>query len=262
MSHQVSAHGLGAGSRRRPTQSGIYVKAGRGLTSGPSRITFLAGLEEVEPAEVLDHPVPDRALEAEVELLERLVGGKRSCRIRPLPPCASRGACSVESRTGRSARSPVRVPGPLRQVRQRPRCGWRLSAPNMCASSEALLMRSAGRGAGVGAGRRRRRRAGRGAAAAPGVFERGDRAVLGERALVAAGELVGVRHHRGDLALGGPPLDAALDYARVERIVVGVKAQIRVWRHPHIQRRLVSSSRARSGRIASRFSAAGLRRGP
>jgi hypothetical protein len=31
-------------------------------------------VQEVEPAEVLDHLLSDRALEAEVELLERLAG--------------------------------------------------------------------------------------------------------------------------------------------------------------------------------------------
>jgi len=37
----------------------------------------------------------ERALEGEVELLERLAGGKRAERMGPSPPCASRVEVSV-----------------------------------------------------------------------------------------------------------------------------------------------------------------------
>jgi hypothetical protein len=56
------------------------------------------GGEEVELAEVEDERLLHRALEAEVELLQRLAGGKRACLIRASPPCASREATSVASR--------------------------------------------------------------------------------------------------------------------------------------------------------------------
>ena len=57
----------------------------------------LACVQEVELAEMLDHLLLHRALEGEVELLQRLSAGKRAALIRPSPPCDSRAATSVES---------------------------------------------------------------------------------------------------------------------------------------------------------------------
>jgi hypothetical protein len=64
-----------------------------------------------------------------------------------------------------------------------------------------------------------------------GVLERGDRAVRGERALVAAGELAGVQRDGDQLALRAPHLDAAPDQVRVQRVVVGVEPDVRIGRH-------------------------------
>ncbi len=64
------------------------------------------------------------------------------------------------------------------------------------------------------------------------VLERGNRAVLGEAASMATGELAGVESGGHDLALGDLDLDAAADEARIERVVVGVKAQVWVRRDP------------------------------
>jgi hypothetical protein len=57
----------------------------------------LLGGQEVELAEVLDHLLSDRALEGEVELLERLAGRKRAALMRDSPPWLSREETSVES---------------------------------------------------------------------------------------------------------------------------------------------------------------------
>jgi hypothetical protein len=58
-----------------------------------------------------------------------------------------------------------------------------------------------------------------------GVLERGQRAVLGERARVSAGELAGVQRDRDDLAVADAGFDAATDQARVQRVVAGIEAQ-------------------------------------
>jgi hypothetical protein len=57
----------------------------------------LAGVQEVELAEVLDEGLLDGALEGEVELFERLAGGNLAALIRPSPPWLSREATSVQS---------------------------------------------------------------------------------------------------------------------------------------------------------------------
>src|SRR5688572_902608 len=66
-----------AGGFRRPqlpmTPSLTVCLAGAGRAQEDD---VLPGVEEVELAEVLDHLAADRALEGEVELLERLAGGE------------------------------------------------------------------------------------------------------------------------------------------------------------------------------------------
>jgi hypothetical protein len=59
----------------------------------------LARVQEVELAEMLDDLALDRALEGEVELLERFRAGKRAALMRLSPPWLSREETSVESRT-------------------------------------------------------------------------------------------------------------------------------------------------------------------
>jgi hypothetical protein len=62
----------------------------------PEHDHVLLAVEEVELAEVLDHLLFVRALEGEVELLERLAGGNLAALIRSSPPEASLEAISVE----------------------------------------------------------------------------------------------------------------------------------------------------------------------
>ncbi|MEJ7787221.1 MAG: hypothetical protein WKF96_20665 [Solirubrobacteraceae bacterium] len=49
--------------------------------------------------------------------------------------------------------------------------------------------------------------------------------MLGERALVLAGDLPGVQHDRPDLLLAGADFNAAPDERRVQGVVVGVDPQ-------------------------------------
>ncbi len=60
------------------------------------------------------------------------------------------------------------------------------------------------------------------------MLERSDRAVLGKRAGVPAGNLPGVQHGGEDLAFVDANLDAAPDQRRVEGVVAGIEAQIRI----------------------------------
>ena len=59
----------------------------------------------------------------------------------------------------------------------------------------------------------------------------GGREAAGEHARVAAGELAGVQRDRRDLGLRDAHLDAAADQARVQRVVVTVKAQVGLGGH-------------------------------
>ena len=72
--------------------------------AGPGRAQqdhVLLGVQEVELPEVLDHLLLDRALEGEVELLERLVGGEPGG-ADPQPPAGglARGDLGREQRLG------------------------------------------------------------------------------------------------------------------------------------------------------------------
>jgi hypothetical protein len=57
------------------------------------------------------------------------------------------------------------------------------------------------------------------------VLEGGDRVVLDERPRMAARELAGVEHDRGDLAVADPDLGLAADQSRIEGVVAGIEAQ-------------------------------------
>jgi hypothetical protein len=67
---QHSLSGQARADRERDREVGL---AGAGWAKQDH---VLAGVQEVELAEVLDHLLLDRALEGEVELLERLAGGE------------------------------------------------------------------------------------------------------------------------------------------------------------------------------------------
>jgi hypothetical protein len=90
----------------------------------------LLGVQEVELAEVFDHLALDRALEGEVELLERLSGGQaggldaRFAAVR-LARCDLGG----EQRLGEALVAPVLLARSIGQLRQRSRRGWRLERP-------------------------------------------------------------------------------------------------------------------------------------
>jgi hypothetical protein len=56
------------------------------------------------------------------------------------------------------------------------------------------------------------------------MLERSHRPVVGERALVAAGQLARVERGSERPPLRDPDLDAATDQTRVERVVAGVDA--------------------------------------
>lgn len=64
------------------------------------------------------------------------------------------------------------------------------------------------------------------------MFERGDRAVPGERAGVTARQLAGFQRDGEDLTLAHTQLNAAADQPRVQRVVAGIETQVRVRRHP------------------------------
>jgi hypothetical protein len=101
--------------------------------AGPGRAEqndVLARVEEVELAEVLDHLALDGALEAEVELLERLAGREAS-RLDPALAAVglARGDLGLKQRLGEALVAPVLLAGPLGQLRQRPRGRRRLQRP-------------------------------------------------------------------------------------------------------------------------------------
>jgi hypothetical protein len=96
--------------------------------AGPGRAEqqdVLAGVEEVELAEVLDHGLLEGALEAEVELLERF-SGREAGSLDPglaAVAVASRDL-GAEQDLGEPLVAPGLLPRPLGQRRQRP-CGGR-----------------------------------------------------------------------------------------------------------------------------------------
>jgi hypothetical protein len=83
--------------------------------------------EEVELAEVLDQRLLDRALEAEVELLERLAGGE-PCRADAALAAVRLpgGVFGLEQCFGEALVAPLLGAGPVCELRQRPRGGRRL----------------------------------------------------------------------------------------------------------------------------------------
>ncbi len=104
------------------------------MPGGPSRTTLSFRGQEVELAEVEDERLLHRALEAEVELLERLAGGEaglldpRLAAVR-IPRCD----LGLKQRLAEALVRPllgagplVLGPGPLSQLGQRPCCRRRL----------------------------------------------------------------------------------------------------------------------------------------
>ena len=81
----------------------------------------LAGVEEVELAEVLDHRLLHRALEGEVELLERLAGGEPGGLDPALAAVGVAGGdLGAEQHLGEPLIAPGLLAGPVSQRRQRP----------------------------------------------------------------------------------------------------------------------------------------------
>jgi site-specific DNA recombinase len=90
----------------------------------------LAGVQEVELAEVLDHLLLHAALEAEVELLERLVGGEAGLSDAALAAVRlARGVLGLQQRLGEALVAPLLGAGPICQLGQRPGRGRRLQRP-------------------------------------------------------------------------------------------------------------------------------------
>ena len=102
----------------------------------------LPAVQEVELAEVLDHLLLDRALEGEVELLERLSGREAG----GLDACSRRRGCRAR-RPRRRARleealiAPGLLAGALGELGSARAAAGAFSARNRCASSEVGLMR-------------------------------------------------------------------------------------------------------------------------
>ena len=168
--------------------------------------------------------------------------------MRPRPRAPPRG----------SARATTLPRGPARRASASP---WRPPAPSaseQVREPEVLLTPGSGRRSGQAGGSRPR------APAAGGLsqpIERslvsrvGDRQVLGERAPVASHDLAGVERDRDDRALAGAKLGPAAREPRVERVVVGVEAQIGLLGHRTTRRSAVGGSRSGSARIRSCSSA-------
>jgi len=75
-------------------------------------------VEEVELAEVLDDLPLERALEAEVELFERLAGGEaRRLDPRLAAMALARGDLGCEQRLSEALVAPVFLAGPIRELR-------------------------------------------------------------------------------------------------------------------------------------------------
>ena len=64
------------------------------------------------------------------------------------------------------------------------------------------------------------------------MLERSDRAVLGKRPGVAAGNLTSVQGSGEDLPLVDADLDAAPDELRVQGVIAGIEPQIGIGGHP------------------------------
>ena len=138
--------------------------------------------------------------------------------MRAWPPWLSRLSVSVLSSVAANCSiAPLLVAGAVGELGQRPRGGRRLE---LRGTGARALMPGGSCDQLVVAGQRADLDDRLAAAAfvalglqRAGVLERGDRAVLGERARVPAGQLAGVQRDRSDLALADARLDAAADQA-------------------------------------------------
>ena len=128
------------------------------VPGGPSRITFSLAVQEVELAEVLDHRLLHRALEGEVELLQRFAGGEPGGLDPALTAVAVAGGdLGAEQHLGEALIAPGLLPGPVSERRQRPaRRRVPSSARNRCASSACLVMPGSAGHSGTAAGSRPR----------------------------------------------------------------------------------------------------------
>ena len=124
---------------------------------GNYRCRHVAGVEEVELAEVLDHCLLHAALEGEVELLQRLAGGEPGGLDPALAAVAvARGDLGAEQRFG----EPFIAPGSSRarsaSAGSARAAAGALSARNRCASSACLVMPGSARHSATAAGSRPR----------------------------------------------------------------------------------------------------------
>jgi hypothetical protein len=110
--------------RERDRQMGL---AGAGRSEQDD---VLPCVEEVELAEVLDHLLFDRALEGEVELLERLAGGEpRSADAALAAVRVPSGGLGCEQRLREALIAPLLAAGALGELSQRLRGCGRLHRP-------------------------------------------------------------------------------------------------------------------------------------
>src|SRR6266545_2870216 len=100
------------------------------VPGGPSRTTLSFRGQEVELAEVEDERLLHRALEAEVELLERLAGGEAGL-LDPALAAVRVPRChlGLQQRLGEALVAPLLGARPLGQLRQRSCCRRRLQRP-------------------------------------------------------------------------------------------------------------------------------------
>src|SRR5215217_6080148 len=100
------------------------------VPGGPNRDDVLLGVQEVELAEVLDDLALDRALEGEVELLERLAGREARGLDAALAAMALPGGdLGREQDLGEALIAPLLLARTLGQLRQRAGGGRRLERP-------------------------------------------------------------------------------------------------------------------------------------
>jgi hypothetical protein len=110
--------------------------------AGPGRTEqhhVLARVQEVELAEVLDHRLFDRALEAEVELLECLAGREaRRLDARLATVGLARGDLGREQRLREALVAPLLLAGPLGQLGERAGRRRRLQRPEQVGQLRGL----------------------------------------------------------------------------------------------------------------------------
>ena len=101
----------------------------------------LAGVQEVELPEVLDHRLLDRALEGEVELLQRLAGGEPGGLDPALAAVAVAGGdLGAEQDLGEPLIAPGLLAGPVGERRQRPGGGGRFQRAEQVRELGAVLV--------------------------------------------------------------------------------------------------------------------------